>query len=138
MDRRLTQGETRESALAEIEAILPSGKGKAGVFQYEKVVWTGMKVSQEKYFPSWTVPADHVVVKAAVAAVDAVTGTPPAVDRWLVSTDGVGSCGRYGIPTVGYAPGQRRPVDDHQVVADLEIAVRVYATFCRLLPAGME
>lgn len=134
VDRRLTFGETRQSALAEIQAILPPGKAQAGVFHYQKTVWTGEEVSQEKFFPSWSIPEDHWAVQAALAAVKEVTGQAPPVDKWLVSTDGVGSSGRHGIPTVGYAPGQRRPVDDHQEVADLLTAVRVYAAFAGLVP----
>ncbi|MBC7099411.1 hypothetical protein H5T52_09890 [Candidatus Bipolaricaulota bacterium] len=48
---------------------------------------------------------------------------------WRFSTDGVESCGRRGIPTVGYGPGDERLAhqpDEHLPLADLEAAVGGY------------
>lgn len=45
------------------------------------------------------------VVEAAVQAVAATTRRTPAVRPWTFGTDGGYPCGQYGIPTLGYAPG---------------------------------
>ena len=84
LDRRLTDGETKESALAEIRALPSLGDAEVEILQHETTAWTGKKVEQEKYFPTWELDEDHVLVQAAVEAIEAARGTKPKVSRWVV------------------------------------------------------
>ncbi len=106
LDRRLTMGETMKSAVGEIERLssVRKYKAKVEVLNYEAVSWTGLKVSQEKYFPTWVLPENHELVKAAVKAATVALGKDPVVDKWVFSTNGVASAGRLKIPTVGFGP----------------------------------
>jgi putative selenium metabolism hydrolase len=106
LDRRLTAGETKQLAVSQI-ARLPSvrrHKGRVEVLQYDAVAWTGLKVGQEKYYPTWVLPENHRLVQAAVKAGRIALKTEPKVDKWVFSTNGVASAGRLGIPTVGFGP----------------------------------
>ncbi len=143
VDRRLTAGEDRELALAQLAA-LPGAAGTAiAVRTYEKPASTGLVERVEKYFPGWSVPAGARVIRAAAGAFRAATGRRPVIDRWTVSSNGVASGGLLGIPTVGFGPGEARYIhgyEDRVAVADLLTAAAVYALYpsawARLRPAG--
>jgi putative selenium metabolism hydrolase len=106
LDRRMTKGETPQSSVKEIEA-LPSvkkAKGKVEILNYDAVAWTGLKVGQQKYFPTWVLDEKHPLVKAGVKAGEIAMGKKPRVDRWTFSTNGVATAGRHNIPTIGFGP----------------------------------
>ena len=134
MDRRLTVGETLKSAVAEIEA-LPSVKktgGKVEVLQYDAVSWTGLKVGQEKYFPTWVFPEEHPLVQAGVKAARIALEKEPVVGKWVFSTNGVACAGRLGIPTIGFGPANEiyaHTVKEKMPVSDLLKAAVFYASF---------
>ncbi len=131
VDRRLTAGETLDSALDGIRAVMPFNDIEVSCLIYHNKAWTGQAIELSKYFPSWVLPADHPLISAAIEAGKVSLGRDLQVDRWTVSTDGVGSMGRHGIPTVGYGPGERRVLDDHQALSDLQDAVKYYSAFCK-------
>jgi putative selenium metabolism hydrolase len=130
VDRRLTAGETIDSALEGIRKVMPFPDAKVSCFMYQNKAWTGKNIELEKYFPSWVVPEEHPAVAAALEAGSSAFGKKLDVGKWTVSTDGVGSMGRHGIPTIGYGPGERRVVDDHQEIGALLDAVKYYCAFC--------
>src|ERR1041384_4201773 len=106
LDRRMTKGETPQSSVKEIQA-LPSvkkAKGKVEILNYDAVAWTGLKVGQQKYFPTWVLDENHPLVRAGVKAGTIALGKPPRVDRWTFSTNGVATAGRHDIPTIGFGP----------------------------------
>jgi putative selenium metabolism hydrolase len=106
LDRRMTKGETPQSSVKEIQR-LPSVKkasGKVEILQYEAVAWTGLKVGQEKYFPTWVLEEKHPLVRAGVKAATIALGKKPRVSRWVFSTNGVATAGRHNIPTIGFGP----------------------------------
>ncbi|MCL2823349.1 MAG: YgeY family selenium metabolism-linked hydrolase [Polyangiaceae bacterium] len=126
LDRRLTVGETKESALQEILALPSLGDAEVEVLRFDAQAWTGKRVEQEKYFPTWVLDEQHVLVQAAVEAVEAARSTKPKVSRWVFSTNGVATMGRLGIPTIGFAPGLEElahTTDEYIRVADLVDAV---------------
>ncbi|MDD2774192.1 MAG: YgeY family selenium metabolism-linked hydrolase [Elusimicrobiales bacterium] len=132
LDRRLTKGETLETSLREVRA-LPSVKtsgAKVEVLQYNAAAWTGLKVGQEKYFPTWTLPENHELVKAALRAAQLVHGRPQRAGKWVFSTNGVASAGRLGIPTIGFGPSDEiyaHTVNEQMKVGDLLKAAVFYA-----------
>ncbi|MDI7267170.1 MAG: YgeY family selenium metabolism-linked hydrolase [Myxococcota bacterium] len=132
LDRRLTAGETRESALAELAEAAAGAGAAISVPRYEERSYTGRSYPMEKHYPTWTTPADHPVVRAARRACRELFGEEPPVDKWTFSTNGVAISGIHGIPCVGFGPGyeeQAHAPDEHCPVDHLVKAVAFYAAF---------
>jgi putative selenium metabolism hydrolase len=108
IDRRLTAGETRESALAEIDDALKQAGVEAEVFTltYREPAWTGLVYPMDKYYPTWLLPEDHPALASAAAAYRQVTGGEPEVSRWNFSTNGVAIMGLHEVPCIGFGPGR--------------------------------
>jgi putative selenium metabolism hydrolase len=107
LDRRLTVGETEESAVAEILA-LPSVRAagaKVRVLEYAVPSHTGLVYPTRKYYPTWQLEEDHAAMRAARAAFETAFGEPPETGYWTFSTNGVATAGMHGIPTIGFGPG---------------------------------
>lgn len=107
LDRRLTDGETWQGAIKEIEA-LPSVQkwgAKVSLYDYKSTAWTGTEYGQECYFPTWVAPEDSPEVQAAAEAHRGLFGEP-RIDKWTFSTNGVAIAGRHGIPVIGVGPGR--------------------------------
>ena len=138
VDRRLTAGETVEGALSEIRSLPHLGDAVVELLEYDEVSWRGERARQEKFFPTWVMPEDHPLVQGMADAVAAVTGGRPPISRWSFSTNGVASMGRFGIPTVGFAPGLEElahTTDEHVRVDDLVTATAVYSLVPGVLSA---
>lgn len=132
LDRRLTAGETKESAIAEIRALPSAEYAEIEVLEYKQPSYTGLVYPMEKYYPTWVLEEDHPAVRAAVETFEQIDGTTPVVDKWTFSTNGVGSMGICGVPTMGFGPGDE--VDAHSVgervsIEHLVKAVQLYAAF---------
>ncbi len=134
LDRRLTWGETKESAVKEIEEIVKGMNAKVEVLQYSETAFTGLEYGMEKYYPTWKMPEDHPIVQTGVSAYKDLYGKAPKVDKWTFSTNGVVINGIYGIPTIGFGPGnevmahapnEKTPVD-HLMVASAFYAAYAY------------
>jgi putative selenium metabolism hydrolase len=132
LDRRLTAGETKESAIAEVKA-LPGAKGaEIEILRYEVPSYTGLTYPMEKYYPTWVLEESHPLVEAAVAAYAGLHGKPPVVDKWTFSTNGVGSMGIMGVPTIGFGPGEEEvahSVTERVPIRHLVEAAQFYAAF---------
>ncbi len=134
LDRRLTIGESVESAKAELEALPAVQESGATVelLRYEGKAYTGLTLVTDKYFPTWVTPEDHPGVVAAVEAGERALGHAPPVGRWIFSTNGVASAGKLGIPTIGFGPANEiyaHSVDDQCPVDHLPLAAAWYAAF---------
>ncbi|MBE6824721.1 MAG: YgeY family selenium metabolism-linked hydrolase [Ruminococcaceae bacterium] len=131
LDRRLTDGETWQSALDEVRS-LPSVKkygAEVTMYTYERESWTGLVYPTECYFPTWVIPEDHPATLAVVEAHKGMYGEP-RVDKWTFSTNGVSIMGRYGIPCIGFGPGaeaQAHAPNEKTWKEDLVRCAAVYA-----------
>ena len=131
IDRRLTAGETKSSAVAEIQA-LAGPRAEVEVLVHRTEAWTGKAVDMEKYFPTWVLPEDHPGVVAALGAAGEAVGREAELSRWTFSTNGVYTMGIAGIPTLGFGPAEEEythTVDDRVSEFDLEKAILFYALF---------
>ncbi|NLO92165.1 MAG: YgeY family selenium metabolism-linked hydrolase [Elusimicrobia bacterium] len=138
LDRRLTDGETMASAVKEIKSLPSVKKAQAAVevLQYEATAWTGLKVGQEKYYPTWAMPENHKLVQAALKSAELVHGKPQKADKWVFSTNGVASAGRLKIPTVGFGPSNEiyaHTVNEQMAVDHLLKAAVFYAALPQYL-----
>lgn len=131
LDRRLTDGETWQSALEEVRD-LPSVKkysAEVTMYTYERPSWTGLVYPTECYFPTWVIPETHPATQAVVEAHRGMYGEP-RVDKWTFSTNGVSIMGRYGIPCIGFGPGaeaQAHAPNEKTWKEDLVRCAAVYA-----------
>jgi len=132
LDRRLTAGETRESAVAEIEEIIKGMNAKVELLAYSEKAYTGLEYGMDKYYPTWKMSEEHEAVKKGIEVFSGLFGRKPVVDKWTFSTNGIMTCGTYGIPTVGFGPGNEvlaHAPDEKVPVSDLVAAAAFYAAF---------
>jgi len=131
LDRRMTVGETYQSALKEIEDLPTVQKygAKVSMYKYDRPSYTNLVYPTDCYFPTWVIPSDHKATKAMEEAHRALYGET-RTDKWTFSTNGVSIMGRCGIPCIGFGPGkeaQAHAPDEKTWKADLVKCAAVYA-----------
>ena len=133
-DRRLLVGETRESVLKPIQAIIdehqrrdPTLKARVSYPMGSATCATGETVAAERFFaPWWFAPDERTLrVKAAMEA----RGLKPEITGYSFCTNGSWYAGEAGIPTFGFGPSREdlaHTVDEHIALRDLYEAVDGY------------
>ncbi len=135
LDRRVTEGETKESALEEVrQAIALAGVEGAEVKlnNYAKPSWTGLVYETECYFPTWLFPQSDPHVQAASDTYRRLFNEEPTVSRWTFSTNGVAIAGIFGIPCVGFGPAEEEvahTVNDRVPIEHLVKCAAFYAAY---------
>jgi putative selenium metabolism hydrolase len=132
LDRRLTWGETKDSAVKEIEALIKGMNAKVEVLQYSETSFTGLKYGMEKYYPTWKIEENHPIVQTGVKAFKGLFGKQPKIDKWTFSTNGVTINGYHGIPIIGFGPGNEvlaHAPNEKVPISDLVAASAFYAAF---------
>jgi putative selenium metabolism hydrolase len=132
LDRRLTAGETKESAVAEVKALPGAEDAEIEILSYDTPSYTGLQYPMEKYYPTWVLDESHPVTQAAIRAFGALWDRQPVVDKWTFSTNGVGSMGLMGVPTIGFGPGEEEvahSVGERMPIQHLVDAAQFYAAF---------
>ncbi|HRX86548.1 MAG TPA: YgeY family selenium metabolism-linked hydrolase [Phycisphaerae bacterium] len=134
LDRRLTVGDTKASAVKEVKKTIKRAGVDATVkvLRYARPSHTGLTYETEKYFPTWCFDEDARQVQAAVRTYNALFQKPPTVGRWTFSTNGVSIAGMYGIPCVGFGPAPEdvaHTVNDSVPIEHLTKCAAFYAAF---------
>jgi len=137
IDRRMTFGETKEDAIAQVRALIPEQDRESVTVEelfYDEPSYTGFVFPVDKYFPAWAIEDEHPLVVAGQEA-RRLTGLPAAPSgKWDFSTNGSYWAGKAGIPSIGFGPGDERTahtVNDCVPLADVVKAAEFYA----LLPS---
>lgn len=133
LDRRLTLGEDREMALREIESLIPHMNARAEVLMYKEKAYTGLEYGMEKYYPTWMLQEDHPLIRAGKETFEELFDTHAFVDKWTFSTNGVVINGIYGIPVIGFGPGNEimaHAPDERVPIDHLFKASAFYACLC--------
>ena len=136
LDRRLTWGETKESAVKEIEEIVKGMDAKVEVLYYDGVAFTGNHYGMEKYYPTWKIPINHTAVTTGEDAFVKLFNKKPLVDKWTFSTNGIALNGMYGVPTIGFGPGNEvlaHAPNEKVPISDLVVASAFYAMYAYLI-----
>lgn len=136
LDRRLTWGETKKSAVAEIEAIVKGMDATVEILYYEELAYTGLKYGMEKYYPTWKIEEGEHVVQAGVKAFEGLFNKKPLIDKWTFSTNGIATNGMYKIPTIGFGPGNEvfaHAPNEKVPVSDLVAASAFYAAYAYMI-----
>jgi len=140
-DRRTLPGESLEDVLGPVRQIadrIAASRGvefDVGVAVDDIITYGGDRLVAPNFAPAWTTDPDSTFVRAAVAALRA-TGVATEVFHYAFCTNGSGSAGTLGIPTIGFGPGHEdaaHTTDECISVADLVDGVRGYAALARAL-----
>lgn len=132
LDRRLTWGETKESAVKEIEELIQGMNAEVKVLYYQEKAYTGLEYGMEKYYPTWKIPENHEIVQTGAQTFKKLFDKSPKIDKWTFSTNGVTINGIYGIPTIGFGPGNEvlaHAPNEKVAIDDLVAASAFYAAF---------
>ena len=140
IDRRMTFGETKEQAVAQIEALIPTQHRESIRVEemfYDEPSYTGFVFPVDKYFPAWALAEDHPLVIAGQKARH-LSGLPDGPSgKWDFSTNGIYWAGKAGIPSIGFGPGDERVAHTVEECISLADVVKA-AEFFALLPALIE
>jgi acetylornithine deacetylase/succinyl-diaminopimelate desuccinylase-like protein len=128
--------------LAEVTGLIPPENQERGdirveILSYNKPSYTGFVFPEEKYFPAWALPENHVLVQAAVEASELYFNKTTKTGKWDFCTNGNYWMGKAGIPSIGFGPGDE--IYAHTVLDQIPLQEVVDATgFYALLPAFLR
>lgn len=111
-DRRLLVGETKESVLAPINALLeklmaddPQLKVKASYAVGHEKCHTGNEIEGERFFPGWLYDENEAFVQDVYTQLKDM-GYTPSIMQYNFCTNGSHYAGEAGIKTFGLGPSQ--------------------------------
>ena len=140
IDRRVTFGDTLQSAMEEVQTIINHAgfpNLKLEMLEYDEPSYTGFKMVVDKYFPAWALDEAHELVQAALATTEAVYGARAQTGKWNFSTNGTYWAGKANIPSIGFGPGDE--IHAHTVIDQVSLDDVVRATsFYAALPAVIQ
>ena len=118
------QGRLREAISARMPDELPDGLAwEVRMARELQTTYTGLVEDRNLLTPGFLMDADDPVITAAAAAVGKRDGSGAATIRpWQFATDGGWSNGVFGIPTVGFAPGEERYAHTNRERMDVDEA----------------
>ncbi len=135
VDRRTLPGETEDDVLGPIRRALgralagSAATARATIAEDDFQAYTGRRMAAPNFAPAWFLESTAEIVVAATAALTQA-GIVPELTHYAFCTNGSGTAGRLGIPTVGFGPGHAElahRVDEYIDVEDLVRAARGYA-----------
>lgn len=141
LDRRTLVGETEEDVLAPVRAVVDDiakrwgTRGTVSIATDDYTAYTGATVQALNFAPAWIVDEDDPIVNAAVMGLKNA-GLDAAVGHYKFCTNGSGTAGHLGIPTIGYGPGdedQAHTVDESLALDDLHAGAQGYAAIVSAL-----
>jgi len=139
IDRRMTFGEDKDEAVAQVAALIPEESKddiEVNVLQYRDESYTGFVFEVEKYFPAWALPEEHPLVQAGVEAASAYLGHAVPTGKWSFSTNGIYWMGKAGIPSIGFGPGNEiyaHTTEDQVPLQEVVDSTGFYALFPSIL-----
>ncbi|HPZ07146.1 MAG TPA: YgeY family selenium metabolism-linked hydrolase [Candidatus Eremiobacteraeota bacterium] len=143
LDRRLTKEETKEIAIKEIEKAAEKAgvEAKIEVLTYNLPGYKGLVYPTERYFPTWLLPEDHLLLKSSINTFNTLFDKLPVTSKWIFSTNGVATMGMHKIPTIGFGPGNEQYAhssDEHVPVEHVLKAAAWYALFPSIYVKTLE
>lgn len=134
-DRRLLVGETKESVLAPIEALLdrlsaqdPTLKARVSYAKGSEACYTGSTIEGERFFPGWLCDEREPFVQAVLTELHAM-GYSPEVTQYNFCTNGSHYAGEAGIRTIGLGPSRENlahTIDEYIELDQLTGAAECY------------
>ncbi len=134
-DRRLLVGETKESVLSPIQALLEAQAKGDAAFSVEvsfahgkELCYTGNEITGERFFPGWLFEQEEPFVQAVYGALRQA-GFAPAITQYNFCTNGSHYAGEAGIKTIGLGPSREdlaHTRDEYILISQLTDAVLCY------------
>jgi len=144
-DRRTLPGELEDDILQPIRALAEralEGSGahaQVAIAEDDFQTYTGQRIAAPNFAPAWFFDEDAPIVAGAVEGLRQA-GIAPELSHYAFCTNGSGTAGRLGIPTIGFGPGDEElahRVDEYIDVDELVLAARGYAAIaCQLVRLG--
>ncbi len=132
IDRRIACGEDKAELIQEIEPWVKEVQGNISIDTEQVTTYTGYQIEQEDYFPSWVVPKEHPLIQAGIHTFSTLFGTQPVVGAWDFCSNATYLCGRTGIPSIGFGPGDgslAHSTQDSVPINEMVDAAKFYALF---------
>ena len=141
-DRRLLVGETKESVLAPIQALLdklmaedPQLKAKVSYAVGREKCYTGNEISGERFFPGWLYDQNDGFVQAVYQELQNM-GYTPSITEYNFCTNGSHYAGEAGIKTFGLGPSLENlahTIDEYIEIDQLQKVCDCYGGVMRAL-----
>ena len=143
-DRRLLTGETKESVLAPIQALLedlrrqnPQLDARVSYASAEERCYTGETIGDERFFPGWLFDSGEDFIQRAKHGLDEA-GIRPALSQYNFCTNGSHYAGEAGIRTLGFGPSVENlahTVNEYAELNEVYTAMEGYISIMRALLA---
>lgn len=144
LDRRLLVGDTPESVLAPIQAVIDRLRREDGDFvasvrlrEEERCCYTGKSIRAQRFFPAWLFSEEEPFVQRCLSALREL-GDAPILTHYSFCTNGSHYAGELGIPTVGYGPSPEalaHTIDEYVLMEQLTKSAEGYG---KLIGALLE
>jgi len=141
-DRRLVEGETRETVIAHIQAVIeelrrsdPEFSADIAVVKDRAECYTGAGFTAERFFPAWYYDREAPFVRKALSALRAA-GINSSLATYTFCTNASASAGELHIPSLGFGPSrenQAHVCDEYIEIEQLVKAAHGYAALARTL-----
>ncbi|MFC1791319.1 peptidase dimerization domain-containing protein, partial [Gemmatimonadota bacterium] len=147
LDWRVLPGSTNEMLLdqvrmavaRQIPQVPPGWDLEVRMAQEQQTTHTGVSELRDLFTPGFLMEAEDPLIQAAAKAVGRRDGDGMAAIRpWTFATDGGWSCGVFGVPTLGFAPGEERFAHTNTERLDLEEAAWAFSRHPALILAVQE
>lgn len=143
-DRRTLAGESEDDIVDPIRAVVDSvtarwaTQGWVRIADDDYTTYTGVRVTAPNFAPAWLFEEGEPIVETAAAGLASV-GLDARIDHYRFCTNGSGTAGALGIPTIGFGPGdedQAHTVDESIALDDLHLGAQGYAAIVESLLKG--
>jgi acetylornithine deacetylase/succinyl-diaminopimelate desuccinylase-like protein len=138
-DRRLLVGETRESVLQPILALIqqlqkedPQFMAKAGFATGSEKCYTGTCIEGERFFPGWLYDEQDEFVQAAYSGLRGA-GLNPQITQYSFCTNGSHYAGEAGIKTIGFGPSRENLAHTNDEFIEIEQLLQATAGYYGIL-----
>ena len=74
LDRRLTWGEDKETALNQVREIVDGVDAKVKLLNYSKTSYTGLTYGMEKYYPTWKIDGQNHPGEQSLERISSLAG----------------------------------------------------------------
>lgn len=141
LDRRTLPGETEDDVLKPIREAVNRSLDGAGVSAQAYIVeddfesYTGERVCARNFAPAWCSGIRDSIVRLSLDSLREA-GIDSKLTHYSFCTNGSASAGWYGIPTVGFGPGDgamAHRIDESIEINELAIAAQGYASIANRL-----
>jgi len=139
IDRRLTWGETKDGAVAQVQALIPPDHRdliKLEELFYDEPSYTGFVFPVDKYYPAWVLEESHPLVQAGQQAIAMLWGETRPTGKWNFSTNGTYWAGKAKIASIGFGPGDEETahtIHEHVSLDEVVLSTEWYALLPGLL-----